>query len=415
MLDKFVNDVNHAEAPMWLRFLLEKSLLLIFISFVGVYAITRALVTFYRLYLHPLAAFKGPRAAAISRNWLYKVLTSPSLPETVFDKLHTEYGAKAVRIGPNELHLSDVSLYKTIYNQTTPYLKEHGFYDGFLTPHTIFAETDPQLHKDRRKMLNPISTASQCQQTRDTSCHRREVAFLQSNVDQIIHAGAQGHCLHNYSSVRHANYLSTQFLATMALPRRVPLHFISSARVILQSGSCTAPAVSMAAHPPPSDGSQGFTASKWASECFLENVVRETGLPVVIHRPCSVIGTRAPHGDAMNSVIRYSILSRTVPAVPNAEGFFDFKDVVAVAAEIARGPVAEESICFCHYSSGVRVPFSQLAQRMESIHGGKFEKVSMSDWLRSAVKLGIEDLIVSYLEANVAGGANLTFPYLGMS
>ncbi|PKX89195.1 lovastatin nonaketide synthase [Aspergillus novofumigatus IBT 16806] len=243
----------------------------------------------------------------------------------------------------------------------------------------------------------------------------REVAFLQSNVDQIIHAGAQGHCLNNYSSVRHANYLSTQFLVTMALPRRVPLHFISSARVILQSGSCTAAPVSMAAHPPPADGSQGFTASKWASECFLENVVRETGLPVAIHRPCSVIGTRAPHDDAMNSVIRYSILSRTVPAVPNAEGFFDFKDVVAVAAEIARDPVAEKSICFRHHSSGVRVPFSQLAQRMESIHGGKFEEVSMSDWIRSAVELGIEDLIVSYLEANVAGGANLTFPYLGMS
>ncbi|EAW25749.1 cytochrome P450 [Aspergillus fischeri NRRL 181] len=154
MLDRFVNDVNHAEAPMWLRVLLDKSLLLIFISCVGVYAITRVLVTFYRLYLHPLAAFKGPRAAAISRNWVYKVLTGPSLPETVFENLHTEYGVKAIRIGPNELHLTDVSLYKTIYNQTTPYLKEHGFYDGFLTPHTIFAETDPQLHKERRKMLN---------------------------------------------------------------------------------------------------------------------------------------------------------------------------------------------------------------------------------------------------------------------
>ncbi|PKX89191.1 cytochrome P450 [Aspergillus novofumigatus IBT 16806] len=156
MLVRFVNDVNHAEAPMWLRGLLYKSILLICISCVGVYAITRALVTFYRLYLHPLAAFKGPRAAAISRNWVYKVLTGPSLPETVFEKLHTEYGVKAIRIGPNELHLTDVSLYKTIYNQTTPYLKEHGFYDGFLTPHTIFAETDPQLHKERRKMLNPM-------------------------------------------------------------------------------------------------------------------------------------------------------------------------------------------------------------------------------------------------------------------
>ena len=243
----------------------------------------------------------------------------------------------------------------------------------------------------------------------------KEASFIQSNIDQIIHAGAQGHCLNNYTSVRHANYLSTQFLATMALSRRVPLHFISSARVILQSGKCEAASVSMVGHPPPVDGSQGFTASKWAGECFLENVAREIGLPAVIHRPCSVVGSQAPHDDAMNSVIKYSLLSRTVPAVPNAKGFFDFKDVFEVATEIARGPVAQDSISFRHHSSGVRVPFSQLAHRMATLHGGKFEVVSMLDWIRSALKLGIDDLIVSYLEANVANAPNLTFPFLGMT
>ena len=249
----------------------------------------------------------------------------------------------------------------------------------------------------------------------DLGLSKSELTLLQTNVDQIIHAGAQGHCLNNYSSVRQANYLSTHFLAKMALPRRVPLHFISSARVILQSGPCETPPVSMAAHPPPADGSQGFTASKWASETFLENVASHTGLPVVIHRHCSVIGSKAPQDDAMNSIIRYSLLSQTVPDVPNAGGYFDFKDIVAVASEIARGPVASDSISFRHHSSGVRVPFSQLAQRMETLHGGKFGVVSLNDWLEMAVKLGIEDLIVSYLKANVAGGGNLTFPYLGMS
>ena len=149
-----------------------------------------------------------------------------------------------------------------------------------------------------------------------------EVVFLQANVDQFVHAGAQGHCLNSYTSVRNANYLSTQFLAGIALPRKVPVHFISSGRVILQSGACEAGPVSMAAHPPPVDGSQGFTSSKWASECFLEKMACKTGLPVAIHRPCSIIGARAPHNDAMNSVIKYSLLSRTVPDVPNAGGFF---------------------------------------------------------------------------------------------
>jgi len=70
---------------------------------------------------------------------------------------------------------------------------------------------------------------------------------------------------------------------------------------------------------------------------------------------------------------------------------------------------------FRHHSSGVPVPFAQLAQRLEVLHGGSFGIVSMESWLSTAIELGIEDLIVSYLRANVAGGGKLTFPYLGTS
>lgn len=37
----------------------------------------------------------------------------------------------------------------------------------------------------------------------------------------------------------------------------------------------------------------------------------------------------------------------------------------------------------------------------------------MSDWINNAVELGIEELIVSYLETNVSRGERLVFPYLG--
>lgn len=242
---------------------------------------------------------------------------------------------------------------------------------------------------------------------------KSEMAFIQENIDQVIHAGAQGHCLNNYFSVRRANYLSTRFLAEISLPRKIPFHLISSPRVILQSGSVAMPPVSMSTYPPPVDGSQGFTASKWASEVFLENLARKTGLPVVIHRPCSLIGASAPHDDAMNSVIKYSVLSHTVPDVTNAEGFFDFKEVSEVADEIVKGLIADHSVLFRHYSSEVRVPWSGLAKRMEELHGGTFATVSMNEWIQKAVKLGIEELIVSYIEANVVGAAKLVFPYMG--
>lgn len=243
---------------------------------------------------------------------------------------------------------------------------------------------------------------------------KSEIITLQDNMDQIIHAGALGHCLNNYTSIKAPNYNSTQFLASLALPRRVPFHFISSSRVILQSGEYSVPPVSMAPHLPPTDGSQGYTSTKWASEVFLESLAAKTGLPITIHRSCSLIGDSAPHDDAMNSIIRYSLLSRTVPDIPSAEGYFDFKDVCTVASEIAKSPISgKDLISFRHYSSGVKVSWSQMSDRMRGLYGGDFEMVPMKDWIKSAVELGIEELIVSYLEANVVEGEKLVFPFLG--
>ncbi|KAK4547628.1 hypothetical protein LTR36_000585 [Oleoguttula mirabilis] len=128
-------------------------------ALVLLYALVTVAQSTYRLYLSPLARFPGPRAAAVSRAWLHQTMKDP-FPEAIFERLHEEYGTKALRIGPNQLHLSDTTLYKTIYSQTTNYTKQIEFYDSFLTPHTLFAETEPALHKLRRKALNPFfSTA----------------------------------------------------------------------------------------------------------------------------------------------------------------------------------------------------------------------------------------------------------------
>jgi len=91
----------------------------------------------------------------------------------------------------------------------------------------------------------------------------------------------------------------------------------------------------------------------------------------------------------------------------------DFKEALEVASDIVSSVQSEDTPSFRHHSSNIRVPFRDLADRMRSIYGGEFNRVDMSEWLQSAVKLGIEDLIVSYIEANIVGGGDLTFPYLG--
>ncbi|KAH6957495.1 cytochrome P450 [Fusarium avenaceum] len=114
----------------------------------------RIYTTIYNLYFHPLAGFPGPREAALSQNWVYKNSETGRI-EPLLEKLHDQYKSHAIRIAPNELHITDVSLYKKIYSQNDPWSKNGDFYAAFGTPHSVFVETDHGLHRERRKLLNP--------------------------------------------------------------------------------------------------------------------------------------------------------------------------------------------------------------------------------------------------------------------
>ena len=250
-----------------------------------------------------------------------------------------------------------------------------------------------------------------------------ECSMIESSVDLIFHAGAAGHCLNSYFSLRAPNFYSTRFLAGIASSCGIPLHYLSSNRVTLLSGSNALPPVSVSSYPPARDGSEGYTASKWASECFLENFAKESGLTVCIHRPCAVIGDSAPSEDALNALLRYSILMKAVPRFENFAGFFDFDDINNVASDLARDVMETHqrreqgddipSIRFKHYSGGNKTPVSDFKLRMEQIHNVRFAEVKMSEWIKMARGFGIEDLVVSYLEAIVARGETISFPFLG--
>ncbi|KZL86091.1 cytochrome p450 [Colletotrichum incanum] len=109
----------------------------------------------YRRYLHPLSNFPGHPEACVSTAWAFREALK-GFPEETFEILHQQYSTKALRVGPNELHISDVELYKVIYKQTDPFPKYEPFYMSFDSPHTVFAEIDTVKHKERRRLLNPM-------------------------------------------------------------------------------------------------------------------------------------------------------------------------------------------------------------------------------------------------------------------
>ncbi|KAG6362593.1 hypothetical protein INS49_007685 [Diaporthe citri] len=96
-------------------------------------------------------------------------------PEETFEILHKVYGCldllivddllwhildtKLLRVGPNELHISDPEVYKDIYKQVDPFPKYEPFYLSFNAPYTLFSETDAAKHKEHRRLLNPMSLA----------------------------------------------------------------------------------------------------------------------------------------------------------------------------------------------------------------------------------------------------------------
>ncbi|KAI0552988.1 putative hybrid PKS-NRPS enzyme [Xylaria curta] len=252
-----------------------------------------------------------------------------------------------------------------------------------------------------------------------------EWASLRDCIDVVIHNGSNGHCLNTYNSLKAPNLGSTHRLAEFALQSQALLHYISSGRVILQSGQNALGPTSVSFHPPPLDGSDGLTATKWASEVFLGRLAEHTGICISIHRPCTPIGDQAPAQDALNSLLRYSDILGATPRLTRMEGYLDFQKVEIVAEEIAMLVISKftqrsnasssttSGVSFFHHSSNIKVPVKSFKEYMEKVHGRPFQEYSLREWSSLALEQGIEPLIPSFLEAVDDNEGILRYPYLG--
>jgi len=246
-----------------------------------------------------------------------------------------------------------------------------------------------------------------------------EAEVLSREVDVIIHAGGEGSFLNSYETLRPQTLGATKYLAGLALPRRIPIHFVSTNRVILFTGQTTAGEISVSRFYPPVDGSDGLTAAKWACERYLEALAERFGLPVRIHRSCSVIGEGAPPTEIANTLLKYSRTLKAIPTLEKVEGFIDYAPVGDVADSICLHVMTSPQLSdegkwvrFVHHSSGQRITWQKLRQHFEKQEGDTIEELSLTEWIYRAKPLGISRFVVAFLDALKSRRDPVYFPLL---
>lgn len=213
--------------------------------------------------------------------------------------------------------------------------------------------------------------------------------MLAQKVDLIIHSGAQRSFWEYYQLLRKANVSSTKEIVKMAAPRKIPIHFISSGGVLKLGESS-----------PPTDGSDGYVASKWASERVLEKAAKAFGMPVVIHRTLPASDTSGLTSPVLEQFLD---LTRQLKALPFATGWTGEMDLLPIST-VATGicnAINENHVDtasrYITYHAEVKLSASELSEYLESHVGDEteFTRIPGLEWVGKIKKLGFGYFIAS--------------------
>jgi hybrid polyketide synthase / nonribosomal peptide synthetase ACE1 len=148
-----------------------------------------------------------------------------------------------------------------------------------------------------------------------------EFQTLARDVDVILHMGAVRSFWDNYHVLRPTSVFSTRELVRLAAPRQIPIHYVSAAGVLSRGGEPDSLAASVFAHVPATDGTDGYVATRWASERILERAASELGLPTTVHR---FVPSRSPNGGFdLDGFVSFVDKLRIMPDFSGWEGRFD--------------------------------------------------------------------------------------------
>ncbi|KAI3334672.1 hybrid PKS-NRPS PsoA [Ustulina deusta] len=264
-----------------------------------------------------------------------------------------------------------------------------------------------------------------------------EFVSLAESAHAIIHNGADVSLLKTYRSLRRANVLSTRKLCEMAIPRRVPVHYISTASVAkvieLNSDEPLLEVAPSPAVPELLNSVDGYAASKWVSEMLLNRVAMGNELPAYVHRLAHVVGDDASELDAIGMLTKYSLLLRALPRIDPEDiiGQWDFvtvqdttKDIIAsvldsaVSCQLGNDSPQDQTqpssgARFLNHCSDVKVPHEELKAYLENLAGEGLREIEMGEWLTDAVSQGMNPLVHNFFIAFQEGSGKMVLPIIG--
>lgn len=254
-----------------------------------------------------------------------------------------------------------------------------------------------------------------------------EEAAVLERCQAIIHCGAIVSFAQNYETMRSVNVDSTKYLAALALQGQLLFHYISTVDVGQKEGHAAIEEASVPVNQPPVDGADGYTATKWVSEVFLEKVNSRFGLEITIHRPTNIICHGDPETDIINNLLVYSRRMKAVPQLEGWEGHFDFvqghvaasnivESLMTAMAESAQdGPRGRQSVQYVHESGETVIPINDLSAYLAKDEGAPFKIIAMHEWISKAMQQGMTSIVGDFLRDMQETGKQMILPLVKTS
>ncbi|KAL9598446.1 MAG: hypothetical protein Q9219_004482 [cf. Caloplaca sp. 3 TL-2023] len=230
-----------------------------------------------------------------------------------------------------------------------------------------------------------------------------EFQVLSREVDVIIHMGAMRSFWDNYQVLRPSNVHPTKELVKLAAQRRIPIHYISSVGVL--PWGTAAKAISAAAHTPPVDGSNGYVATRWASERVLERSSSSMNIPAFVYRflPSK---QQSPPQRLLDEVVRFVDETGMIPDFSGWDGRVDMIPAEEAARWLCDSILSKQrtdggdndavATRFLHCESPFAITAAQMSTYIEEQRGDRgLQRMPGLRWFGRIKALGFDYFITS--------------------